>query len=205
MRGAVKASDQFPHRLRRAVRAARPSYRLQRGEPLQRREQVTPGAIPGIGTSLSMPAEAREQERRLALARWIVDPIQPTPSPRLGEPALAAPLWPRACVHAERFRPMGGRPTHPELLDWLASELIGHAGASSTSSGDRPLQHLSSVQPVQSGRAGRRCGNRWLWRFPPQRLPAEPIRDAILAVSGNLDLRMGGRGFDLFRSPTATM
>src|SRR5439155_18703199 len=40
--------------------------------------------------------------------------------------------------------------------------------------------------------------DRLLWRFPPRRLEAEPLRDAMLAVSGKLDLRMGGPGFDLF-------
>src|SRR6185503_3203674 len=42
------------------------------------------------------------------------------------------------------------------------------------------------------------AGSRWLWRFPPRRLEAEPIRDMILSVSGKLDLRMGGPGFSFF-------
>ena len=46
------------------------------------------------------------------------------------------------------------------------------------------------------------AGSRLLWRFPPRRLEAEPLRDAILSVCGNLDDRMGGPGFDLFEPST---
>jgi hypothetical protein len=90
-------------------------------------------------------------------------------------------------------------PSHPELLDWLASELIDSGW------------HLKHVQRLiltsktfrQSSHAlpdalAKDAGDRLLWRFPPQRLEAEEVRDSILAVSGKLDRRMGGPGFDLF-------
>jgi hypothetical protein len=93
----------------------------------------------------------------------------------------------------------GGRPTHPELLDWLASELMENGWS---------LKHihrliLMSQTYRQSSTANEKAmsvdaGSRLLWRFPPRRLEAEALRDTMLAVSGKLDLKMGGPGFDLF-------
>jgi hypothetical protein len=93
----------------------------------------------------------------------------------------------------------GARPSHPELLDWLATELV-RSGWN--------IKHIHKVIVLSSTyRQSSRpdsdsqkidAANALLWRFPPQRLEAEPIRDTILWVSGNLDLKMGGPGFDLF-------
>ena len=93
----------------------------------------------------------------------------------------------------------GGLPSHPELLDWLATEFMAN--------GWRPkyihrLILLSSTYR-QSSRINPQAatvdrGNTLLWRFSPRRLDAEPIRDSILSVSGALDLKMGGPGFDVF-------
>jgi hypothetical protein len=89
-------------------------------------------------------------------------------------------------------------PSHPELLNWLASEVRDN---------DSPKRlHRMIVtsttyrQSSAASDAGLRAdaGTRYLWRYPVRRLEAEAIRDAILAVSGNLDDRMYGPGFDLF-------
>jgi hypothetical protein len=97
----------------------------------------------------------------------------------------------------------GGKPSHPELLDWLATELVANgwslkhvhrlvvlSAAYRQASAARPQEMAADAQ------------DRWLWRYPPRRLEAEPLRDAILVVSGNLDPRMGGPGFDLFEPNT---
>jgi len=102
----------------------------------------------------------------------------------------------------------GGRPSHPDLLDWLASELVDPAGPA-----DRwRLKRIHRLivtsrayrQASTAHAAGLRAdaGARLLWRYPPRRLEAEALRDAILAVSGSLDTRMGGPGFDLFEPNT---
>jgi hypothetical protein len=97
----------------------------------------------------------------------------------------------------------GGRPTHPELLDWLACEFMANEWRM------KPLHRLIMLSATyrQSSRANEAClavdsDNRWLWRFAPRRLEAEPIRDSILAVSGMLDLAMGGPGYDAFEPNT---
>jgi hypothetical protein len=176
-----------------------PTYRLQRGEPLQKREQVRPGGIQGLGGALRLGPDSPEQERRLALGRWITDPANP-----LTARVMVNRLWQfhfgQGIVHTPSdFGHMGGRPTHPDLLDWLAWEFAASGWSV------KHIQRLivlsatyrQSSQPREAG-LRRDSESRLLWRFPPRRLEAEAIRDAILAVSGNLDLRMGQRGFDLF-------
>ena len=87
----------------------------------------------------------------------------------------------------------GEPPSHPELLDWLAARLV----ASGWSIKDLHRQILlSRTYQLSSGDDARNAtvdpGNRWLWRFQRRRLDAESIRDAMLAVSGELDRRRAG-------------
>ena len=175
------------------------THRHHRGDPTQPREEVAPGALSLIGHPLTLKPEATEQERRLALAGWIADPANP-----LTARVIVNRLWhyhfgTGLVDTPSDFGINGSRPTHPELLDWLAGELIR--------SGWR-LKHihrlilLSKTYQQSSGMRAEAhladSSSRLLWRFPPRRLEAEPIRDAMLAVSGLLDLKMGGPGFDLF-------
>lgn len=176
-----------------------PTHRLYRGEALQKREIVTPGAIQGLGSRLDLPAETPEQERRLALARWMIDPENP-----LTARVLVNRLW---HYHFGRglldtpsdFGRNGARPTHPELLDWLATEFMAQGWSIKAI---HRLIVLSSTYRQSSQfdakAAAADADDRGLWRFPSRRLEAEALRDTILSVSGNLDLRMGGPGFDLF-------
>ncbi|HET6882433.1 MAG TPA: DUF1553 domain-containing protein [Pirellulales bacterium] len=180
------------------------TYRLHRGDPMQPKEEVPPGGLGELGGDWRLPT-ASDQERRLALARWIASSEN-----RLTARVIVNRLWHyhfgRGIVETPSdFGFNGARPSHPELLDWLASELVAPHG-----SGAPPwsLKHihrliLLSAAYRQSSRAdteslARDSQTRLLWRFPPRRLEAEAIRDAVLAVSGQLDRRMGGPGFDLF-------
>jgi hypothetical protein len=174
-------------------------YRLFRGDPMMKKEEVVPAAITEFGGDLGLPADAPEQERRVALAKWIVDPKNP----------LTARVFVNRVWHyhfgtgivdtPSDFGLNGGRPTHPELLDWLASEFMARGWSV------KELQRLMVLSATyrQASRPYAEAlkidaGARLLWRFPPHRLEAEALRDTMLAVSGKLDLRMGGPGFDLF-------
>ena len=141
-----------------------------------------------------------EGERRRALAQWIASDDNP-----LTARVLANRLW---HYHfgigivdtPSDFGYMGGRPSHPELLDWLAHELRRHEWRL------KPLHRLivTSRAYRQSSQyrehaARKDADSRLLWRYPPRRLSAEEIRDTILAASGRLDTRMGGPGFRLYR------
>ena len=178
------------------------THRLHRGDPMQKREVVAPGAIEVIGR-LGLNTKTAEQKRRLALARWIASEKNP-----LTARVIVNRLWHyhfgRGLVSTPSdFGRMGTLPSHPELLDWLAVELIEHNWS---------LKHihaliLRSATYRQSSRpheAGMKVDamSELLWRYPPRRLEAEAIRDSILVTTGVLDLRMGGPGYDVFKPNT---
>ena len=173
---------------------------LNRGDAEQPGEEILPAVLSVLGT-LKLTAEAAEQERRVALASWIASPENP-----LAARVMVNRIWQGhfglgLVETASDFGLSGTRPSHPELLDWLASEFI-RSGWS--------MKHmhrliLTSATFRQSSRIDRTAQARdadcrLLWRFPARRLEAEAIRDSMLAVSGRLNLKMGGPGFNLFVS-----
>jgi cytochrome c553 len=175
------------------------THRLYRGEPDQRREVVGPDAVAAL-TSLGLDHHAPEQQRRRALAEWVASKENP-----LTARVIVNRLWQHhfgtgLVDTPSDFGANGTRPTHPELLDWLAAELMANGWS---------LKHMHYLilmshtwqqdsRPRESGMAAD-ASSRLLWRFPPRRLEAEAIRDSMLAVTGVLDLRMGGPGFGGFK------
>ncbi len=108
------------------------TYLLYRGDPLQKREQVTPSALEAFGPKTHLKSNSPEQERRLALARWIIDPQNPMTARvmvnriwqhHFGEGLVGTP---------SDFGLNGARPSHPELLDWLAVEFQQRGGSIKT-------------------------------------------------------------------------
>jgi hypothetical protein len=179
----------------------RPIWVLKRGEVEHRKEAVTPGAlacVKGVEADFKLTPD-NDGTRRLALANWIADDAN-----ALTWRSIVNRLWHyhfgTGLVDTPNdFGRMGGQPTHPELLDWLACEL--------RQSGS--LKHIhrlivTSATYRQSSRHEDRAAkidsdNRYLWRMNRRRLDAESLRDAVLAVAGQLDRKMGGAGYDLFR------
>ena len=175
------------------------THRLYRGEPDMKREVVGPDAIEAF-TSLGLESNAPEKARRLALANWIANKENP-----LTARVIVNRIWQfhfgvGIVDTPSDFGLNGTPPTHPELLDWLAVELMAN---------DWSLKHihrtiLKSATWQQSNRPRPEAlkvdaASRLLWRFPQRRLEAEGIRDSILAVSGSLDLQnAGGPGFSPF-------
>ncbi len=138
----------------------------------------------------------REGSGRLELARRITDPSNPFPS-RVMVNRLWHHLFGRGIVPSvDDFGVMGQPPTHPELLDWLAADFQGNGWSIKhtirkivTSS-----TYRMSSKPGSDGGRGEQIdpNNELLHRMPKRRLQAEAIRDAMLAVSGRLDLTMYG-------------
>lgn len=175
---------------------------LHRGNVQQPRKEVTPGTIPVIASvdwKFPLPDSHREGERRVALANWIVRPDNP-----LTWRSIVNRVWQyhfgRGLVDSPNdFGRMGQRPTHPELLDWLAVEFRDggqsfrklHWLIVTSSTYRQSSQHNADNSSIDSG-------NAYLWRMNRRRLTAEEVRDAVLEVSGKLDRRMYGPGFQLF-------
>ena len=186
-----------------------PTHRLHRGDATQKKEPIGPGVLSEIGPKLTIAEGATDPERRAALAKWITDPRNP-----LTARVIVNRLWQHhfgagIVDTPSDFGRNGGKPTHPELLDWLASELVSpHHRSDAASPQPWSLKHVhrlivTSATYRQSSTANptglaKDAQARLLWRYPPRRLEAEALRDAILFVSGKLDLTMGGPGFDLF-------
>ena len=189
-----------------------PTPRLQRGDPMAPREVIAPGALSALAARLPFrgqpgcpPPEGikttltEDQQRRFALARWITDPANPITARVMVNRLWQGHFGEGLVTTPSDFGANGARPTHPELLDWLASEFMARGWSLKTV--HRLI--LTSATYRQSSAPRPEClavdaGTRLLWRFPPRRLEAEPIRDLILAISGQLDLRMGGPGFSVF-------
>lgn len=175
-----------------------PTHRLFRGEPQQPREEVGPNTIALLG-DLQLDKSASERERRIKLAEWLTRPDNPLPA-RVWVNRIWQFQFGRGLVDTPNdFGANGVPPSHPELLDWLASELV--ASNWSTKHIQRLILLSRTFQqdsrPTEAGLAVD-AGCKLLWRFPPRRLEAEAIRDSILSATGVLDLRTGGPGFDGF-------
>jgi hypothetical protein len=180
-------------------RSPEPTYLLQRGDPLQKLKMVSPSAIAAVAPSLLIEPTAPEAQRRVALARWIGDPRNPLPSR-----VMVNRLWHyhfgQGLVRTPSdFGFNGDRPSHPELLSWLAAEFQRQDCRL------KPLHRLIVLSSTyrQSSRSEPRARSedgdcRLLWRFPPRRLEAEIIRDTVLQASGSLNCRMGGPGYHLW-------
>ncbi len=171
---------------------------LHRGDPEQPKEIVAPAAISLLG-ALELSVDTPEQARRRALAEWIASPQHPLTARVIVNRIWQGHFGTGLVETASDFGRTGTKPSHPELLDWLAQELI--RGRWSLKQLHRLIvlsaTYRQSTQHNPAA-AAKDADVRWLWRFPSRRLEAEAIRDAMLAVSGELDLKMGGRGFDLF-------
>ncbi len=176
----------------------RPIHVLKRGEVESRGALVTPGGLSCIDVPFA-EAKGDEGKRRLALADWIANEGNV-----LTWRSIANRLWHyhfgRGIVDTPNdLGKMGGLPSHPELLEWLAAEL--RDGTSIKQIHRRIVLSATYRQACREDADGARldADNRLLWRANRQRLDAEGLRDAVLAVSGRLDRRMTGPGFELFR------
>jgi hypothetical protein len=180
-------------------RESEAAHLLLRGNPRQPGEVVAAGGIAslaGPGAEFGLAPDAPEAQRRAALARWITSAENP-----LFARVIVNRLWHHhfgvGLVDTPNdFGFNGGRPTHPELLDWLASELV-------TQRWSLKQLHRTIVMSATYRQASLRnpvaarqdADNRWLWRKSPQRLEAEAVRDAMLVISDQLNPERGGPGF----------
>ncbi len=192
------------------------TYLLRRGDPEQRVEETAPaipalfssstGGTESLKSSVAMRTEvkhviAEETQRRLDLANWIASADNP-----LTARVMVNRIWlnhfGRGIVDTPSdFGVNGTPPSHPELLDWLAAEFI-RSGWSVKHIHRLIMQSATYRQSSQISQTAAEVDrdNILLWRFASRRLESEAIRDCLLFVSGELNLKTGGSGFNLFKA-----
>ena len=175
-----------------------PTRRLFRGDPLAPKEEVAPDVLSVLGT-VGLAVDAPERERRLALARWIASGDNPLTARVMVNRIWQAHFGVGLVDTPSDFGVNGARPSHPELLDWLAQQFIESGW--SVKSLHRLILLSSAYQ--QTNQPRRDClavdaDSRLLWRYPPRRLESEAIRDSVLQIAGTLDDAMGGPGWRAF-------
>ena len=172
---------------------------LARGNPRSPGAEVAPGFLRAAGGGDAPVGKEGlpTAGRRRSLAEWIASPANP-----LTARVLVNRVWHhhfgRGLVRTTTdFGRVGSLPTHPELLDWLASEFIRQGGSIKalhrlilTSATWMQASGEQNPEALQADPA-----NDLLWRQNLRRLDAEALRDSLLAISGALNLEAGGRGF----------
>ena len=182
------------------------THYLDRGDPNRKGEVIGQGFLPLLmrnGKSSAHwqkppPEGARTSRKRQALANWLTD-VEHGAGYLLAR-VIVNRLWlhhfGRGLVATPNdFGRQSDPPSHPELLDWLASRLIENGWKL------KPMHKLilssatwRQASQYQEQKAGKDLENRLLWRFTPRRLDGEVIRDSLLSVSGLLDETMYGKG-----------
>ncbi len=171
---------------------------LSRGDPEQPKDAVVPAVLSAV-TNLQLPRDAAEQQRRTALADWIASPQNPLTARVMVNRIWQGHFGTGIVATPSDFGHQGTKPTHPELLDWLSQEFI-RSGWSIKHMHRLIVLSATYRQEVRQDAvaAAKDADMHLLWSYPSRRLEAESIRDSMLAVSGRLNLKMHGRGFDLF-------
>ena len=175
-----------------------PSYFLLRGDPFRPGEESLPGFV-SVATYGEPPTaiprpNGRTSGRRLALAEWMTSDQNPLPA-RVWVNRMWHHHFGRGIVGTlDNFGDVGDRPTHQELLDWLAVDFMENGWSVKDM---HRLMMTSEAYQMASGyenkvNAENDLENQFLWRFRPQRLEAEIVRDVIMTASGGIDLTVGG-------------
>jgi mono/diheme cytochrome c family protein len=179
------------------------TFVLTRGNPHAPAAEVNPGFPEilcdpefegGIDPPIPPSNNPETSGRRSVLARWVTDPRENPMTPRVTANRLWQYHFGRGIVRTPNdFGFQGSAPTHPDLLDWLASRLV------EADWHFKPIHRLivtSSTYQLSSRARARELSedptNDFFWRFDPRRLSAEEIRDSMLAVTGQLNHQMAG-------------
>ena len=179
----------------------RPIHLLARGQVTTPKNEVSPGALSMLTfqpARFAIPKDAGEGERRAALAHWITDKQNPLTWRSIVNRVWQYHFGAGLVTTPNDFGRNGAKPSHPELLDWLAAEFRDTGGSLkklhklivTSATYKQTSNPHSTIRTPQS--------NELLWRQNRRKLEAEAVRDAVLAMSGKLDLTMGGAGWQDF-------
>ncbi len=166
-----------------------------RGNPIQRGERVEAKFLSALSNKNSK--KFPEGQRRLGLARAIVDPDNP-----LTRRVITNWVWQhhfgRGLVRTpDDFGTHGSPPSHPQLLDYLAATLLEDQWSFKKMHRRIMLTAVYQQASIENRTAREKDPlNALLWRMPSRKLELESMRDALLSVSGELDTTTGGRPFE---------
>lgn len=181
-----------------------PSRMLRRGEWNKPSIPIVPGFLEVLSTgraeTATRPKDAREGSsgRRLSLARWLTRPDHPLTARVIVNRVWHHHFGAGIVTTPGNFGRNGARPTHPQLLDWLAVDFVEHGWSLKhlhrrimLSSTYRQASHRDPVDEAKAVAVD--PGNRLLWRTNLRRIEAEVVRDSVLVASGQLDPTPGGK------------
>jgi hypothetical protein len=183
-------------------REAPPTHRLAGGDWRKPKEELKPGFpdfLPEAPVETSLPPGVVSTGRRAALARWLTRPDHP-----LTARVIVNRLWQHhfgvgLVASSNDFGAQGEAPTHPELLDWLAVELVENGWSLKhlhrlmvTSAAYCQDSRVDSADPRHARALAADPDDKLLWHARRRRLEGEALRDAVLALTGELNPRMFG-------------
>lgn len=172
------------------------TYLLKRGDWRKRENEIKPGFMSAIDDRLAeikAPATGTTTGRRTALAEWLTKSDHPLTSRVIVNRVWQQHFGKGIVGTPGDFGRQGEAPSHPELLDWLATELVKNGWKLKPLHRQMVLSHAyqqSSTFDPKSARIDE--GNKLLWRMNRRRLEGETIRDAILTTSGQINFKMHG-------------
>ena len=186
-----------------------PTHVLGRGSPENPRERVLPAGPEELGGLLEVKENSSGRARRTAFANWLAHDDNPLTA-RVAVNRIWHHIFGRGIVSTTSdFGAAGGIPSHPQLLDWLASEFMNPSTEAMKATGQNShpwsMKHMIRLMVMSQAFQQKSEPNpdgltldanaELLWRFPPKRLEAEVIRDGILQASGKLQDTLGGRSY----------
>ena len=185
-----------------SIRPSGPTHLLIRGSVSDPGEQVVAGSlscINGLSGDLALDSESSDSSRRRAMAEWIASSENPLFARVIVNRVWQAHFGRGFVDNPSDFGYNGGEPSHPELLDRLASDLVRQGWSLKALHRSILLSKAyRQASRFDSEAALKDAENRRLWRFPHRRLDAESVRDSMLAVSGDLNRRFYGESFRPF-------
>ncbi len=172
---------------------APPTYILKVGDVKHKMGQVEPGLLTVLNTE-NVEIPLNSAGRRAALATWLASPEHPLTARVMANRIWQFRMGTGIVATPNDFGVLGQRPTNQKMLDWLAVEFMEHNWSVKTI--DRMIVLSNTYQQVSANdpaKAKIDPDNKWYWRMNRKRLEGEIIRDSVLAASGALNPRLGGK------------
>ena len=190
------ASNFTPDGTHKPSAMPRPVHLLKRGDIRKPGDLVEPGSVSCIAElpeKFDLPAKHLEGARRAALAKWITDAKNPLTWRVIVNRVWQVHLGQGLARTASDFGKMGQAPSHPELLDWLATDFRDSGGSLKRLHKLIVMSSTYRQASLHDAKASALdAGNKYLWRGNRTRLDAEQVRDAVLLISDRLDRTAGG-------------